>query len=182
MCGHAARVVLNEPPRCTAKWLARLSSSTAGIPAHLMFPALLMRMSTRPKRSRAASMSALAPVAEATSWLSASAPLPISPATSDAGSASRSLTTTRASRAASRRAYARPIPRPAPVTIATRPSKLYVKLSGDRRLEAQEIAERAAEHGGTLVGGNPGEERLDQLLAAPEGSLGVRVVGAPDKR
>ena len=36
----------------------------------------------------------------------------------------RSLTTTLAPRAASSRAWARPIPRPAPVTIATRPSKL----------------------------------------------------------
>ena len=30
MCGHAARVVLNEPPTCTAKCCARLSASASG--------------------------------------------------------------------------------------------------------------------------------------------------------
>ena len=58
MCGHAARVVLNDPPTCTARWLARLSASASGKPAHRMMPALLTRMSMRPNCSTAVSTSA----------------------------------------------------------------------------------------------------------------------------
>ena len=101
-----------------------------------MMPALLTRMSRRPNCSTAVSTSACAPAVVATSLVSATAAPPaatISAATSDAGPASaptpsieppRSLTTTLAPRSASRSACARPMPRPAPVTTATRPSKL----------------------------------------------------------
>ena len=106
MCGHAARVVLNEPPTCTARWRSRLSASASGKPAHRMMPALLTRMSRRPNRSTAASTSACAPAGVATSLVSAIASPPaatISAATAAAGPASapspsieppRSLTTT----------------------------------------------------------------------------------------
>src|SRR5438309_4383805 len=193
MCGHAARVVLNEPPTCTARCFSRLSASAFGKPAHLTMPALLIKTSTRPNRSTAASTSACAPGGVATSLVSAMAAPPaatISEATADAGSASvpspsieppRSLTTTLAPRSPSSSAYARPMPRPAPVTTATRPSKLRDSGS-DGGLEAEEVAEGAAEHGGPLVVGDAGEERLDQLLAAAERSLGVRIVGPPDDR
>src|SRR4051812_36583230 len=101
-----------------------------------MMPALLTSTSRRPNSPTAVPTSVSAPLSRDTSLLSAIATPPaslISATTDDAGSASapspsmdppRSLTTTRAPRSARRRACARPIPRPAPVTTATRPSKL----------------------------------------------------------
>ena len=58
MCGHAARAVLNEATVWTARCLVRLSSSASGKPAQRMIPALLIRMSRRPKPSTAASTTA----------------------------------------------------------------------------------------------------------------------------
>src|SRR6476659_5755849 len=49
----------------------------------------------------------------------------------------------------------------------------------DRRLEPEQAAERAADHGGLLVGGDVTEQALNQLPAPAERPLGVRVVVAP---
>src|SRR5947208_5274288 len=73
------------------------------------------------------------------------------------------------------------MPRPAPVTAATRPSNLRDSGS-DGGLEAEEPAQGAAENGGAVAGGDTGEKRLDQLLAAAERALGVRIVGPPNER
>ena len=51
-----------------------------------------------------------------------------------------------------------------------------------RRLEAEQPAEGAAEDRGPLVAGNTGELLLDQLAAAAERALCVRVVVAPHDR
>ena len=53
---------------------------------------------------------------------------------------------------------------------------------GQRRLEPQQVAERAADHGCRLVAGHAGEQLVHELPAAAEGALGVRVVVAPDDR
>ena len=136
MCGQAARVVLNEPPTWTARCRARLSASASGKPAHLMMPALLIRMSMRPKCSTAASTSACAPAGVATSLVSAIAAPPaatISAATGRRRFGVRALALHRAAEVVDddagapvgeESAWARPMPRPAPVTTATRPSKL----------------------------------------------------------
>ena len=68
MWGQAARAELNEPSVCTARWRARLASSTSGKPAHRMMPALLTRMSIRPKDSTAASTTDCAPPTVASRW------------------------------------------------------------------------------------------------------------------
>src|ERR1700722_12686179 len=91
------------------------------------------------------------------------------------------------------------MPRPAPVTTATRPSKLYVSTrppssvlptgacglvpggtGGQRGVEAQEVTERAADHGRLLVRRHAGGQLVHQLPAAAERPLGVWVVVAPD--
>src|ERR1700728_2306800 len=93
------------------------------------------------------------------------------------------------------------MPRPAPVTTATRPSKLCMstpsppsgaaafgcglvgrRRRGKRGLEAQQVTEGPADHGGPLVVGHAGEQLGHELLAAAERSLCVWVVVAPDDR
>src|SRR5580765_9065217 len=103
-------------------------------------PALLTRMSTRPKRSTACSTMRPAPAKSATFSPFATASPPsasISRTTSCAGPSSapspasdapRSLTTIFAPARASASACSRPIPRPAPVTIATLPLKSGIAL------------------------------------------------------
>src|SRR3954452_20370949 len=75
------------------------------------------------------------------------------------------------------------MPRPAPVTTATRPSKLCslngARSGGDRGLEAEDATERPTEHRRALGFRHAGELLRDELAAAPEGALGVRVVVAP---
>src|SRR5262245_7703858 len=99
------------------------------------------------------------------------------------------------------------MPRPAPVTTATRPSNrssLNIPALGaarrgarpplvapqgtcgadtrsgcHRRFEPEQLTEGAAEHRGAFVVGHTSEQRLDELRAATEGALGVRIVGAP---
>src|SRR5690606_11788817 len=99
-------------------------------------PALLTRVSSRPKARSAVSTASAAPSAAAMSPVAVAAWPPaarISAATASAGAADRpepsgstptSLTTTRAPCRANSRAWARPSPRPAPVTSTTRPSQI----------------------------------------------------------
>ena len=108
-------------------------------------PALLITTSTRPNASSAVAVMAAPPSVVATELVSATASPPpslISLATFWAGPSlapvpsadpPRSLITNRAPRRASSSAYRRPSPPPAPVTIATRLSKLNVMNGRLRR-------------------------------------------------
>ena len=61
MCGHAARVVWNEPPTCTARWRSRSAGSISGNCAQRMMPALLTRMSMPSNPSSAVGINPTAP-------------------------------------------------------------------------------------------------------------------------
>src|SRR5438445_1781551 len=118
-------------------------------------PALLTRMSTRPKRSSVARTSPLTSALEETSARTERASPPSCLIESTTACASRSLptqlTVTFAPSEAKRSAIAFPIPRDAPVTIATLPSSLFSLTSapslrgaaGGYRPVADELASAA---------------------------------------
>src|SRR4051812_41770959 len=135
-CPAQARLMLNEPLR----WTSSTSFQSAVLILWKMtsrrIPALLIRISTRPKASSAALTIASAFFASTIDNVEAMASPPaflISSTVSCAGPASApapcrlapiSQTTTRAPSCASPSAIARPIPRAPPVTIATLPATM----------------------------------------------------------
>ena len=153
--GHTARVQIAEPVRCTA---TTLSQSDISILAKLLsrrMPALFTRMSMRPHWSRVcltmastcSSLDTSAPLAiasppaaliSATTFSAASLEPPV-----PSRAPPKSLTTTLAPNLASDSAWDLPRPLAAPVTIATRPSKLILMLFSFGERQARFIPEQS---------------------------------------
>ncbi len=123
MGGVAAFVVKNNPRALID--MTRSYSSAVSVwngPGRGPTPALLTRMSSRPRRSRMAATTSALDCSLRTSCAAANARPPaavMALAVDSASSASMSATTTSAPSAASVSAMARPMPRAAPVTNAT---------------------------------------------------------------
>src|SRR5262245_39675479 len=136
-----ARLMLKEPLRCTASTSDQSDQLMRWKMRSRRMPALLTRMSTRPKAESAAPTISSAFLGSAMESVEAMASPPwrlISSTTSCAGPASApapsrvapmSHTTTRAPSRAISSAMPRPMPRPAPVTMATLPETMPVMLS-----------------------------------------------------
>src|SRR6185312_8098494 len=130
--------MLKEPLRCTASTSDQSDQLMRWKMRSRRMPALLTRMSTRPKAVSAAltiSSAFLGSAMESVDAIASPPPALISLTTSCAGPASApapsrlapmSQTTTRAPSCASNSAIPRPMPRAAPVTIATLPATIPV--------------------------------------------------------
>src|SRR5437588_7489392 len=184
MTGAAWRVQLNVPLRWTAMTASKSLSSILTRVLSRMIPALLTRMSRRPKASRAVCTMRPAPSNSLTeSKLGTAAPpsASISLQTSTAGRSSvvsperlapRSFTTTLAPSDASDLANSRPIPRPDPVTMATRSSSsMRRSLKGSCQRSAVDFVHRRERQGvddahlsGKLVGGQSRRRELAEVL------------------
>src|SRR5688572_25529488 len=127
MPGSAACAQRKVPFRLTSSTASHCSSVIFAAIASRLIPALLMRMSRRPKASTACSTMRSHSLFRVTSPATTSALAPalrISPATVSRPAAFASLIATSAPSRAKRRAVAAPIPPAAPVTRATFPDSL----------------------------------------------------------
>src|SRR5712691_10649098 len=162
MWARTARVTRKAPVRQTPSTRSHVSSDISQTGSSLLMPALLKRMSTRPKRSRVARTIASTWSFCVTSTPKAGIGRPYSAlilaATSLARRAWASETTTWAPSSAKRRATACPIPAPAAaVTIATRSSS-FMGLSSLSTLRREDSSGRREDAFRALsgCGGRPG--------------------------
>src|SRR3954451_9888234 len=180
-CTAQARLMLKEPLR----WTARTSDQSDQLMRWKMrsrrMPALLTRMSTRPKAVSAAltiSSAFLGSAMESVDAIASPPPALISLTTSWAGPASApapsrlapmSQTTTRAPSCASNSAIPRPMPRAAPVTIATLPATIPEAIWVDPR-STNTARHRPAQAGDPVAADLPGARspiRHGGILDAP---------------
>src|SRR5436190_254838 len=125
MCSSASCVRTNVPPRFTStvRHHSAAGASHSG-PTGPLMPALLMRMSAVPSRSRSSATAAAVARWSATSATAAAAMPParlISPAAAASSSGDLAMSPTAAPAAASRAPSSLPTPRPPPLTSATIP-------------------------------------------------------------
>src|SRR5882672_3955358 len=182
MLGSTAWVRAKTPVRLTFITASHSSSGTQrALRALLEWPALLIKMSTRPcslttHSARARPWGGLATSASrATAWPPA---FLISATTASRGGRRRPVTTTCAPSAASISAVERPMPVPPPVTIATFPSSFPILLLSPRPHGLFEVvhARRAAVADNlTHLVDDGGRGRVDE--AAEDGELDDRPVG-----
>src|SRR5712691_3280279 len=176
MWARTARVTRKAPVRQTPSTRSHVSSDISQTGSSLLMPALLKRMSTRPKRSRVARTIASTWSFCVTSTPKAGIGRPYSAlilaATSWARRAWASETTTWAPSSAKRRATACPIPAPAAaVTIATR-SLSFMGLSSLSTLRREDPSGRRKDAFRALsgCGGPPGRGTRD---GAAEGRIAL---------
>src|SRR5262245_50837056 len=153
-----ARLMLKEPLRCTASTSDQSDQLMRWKMRSRRMPALLTRMSTRPKAASAAPTISSAFFGSAMESVEAIASPPwrlISSTTSCAGPASvpapsreapMSHTTTRAPSLAISSAMPRPMPRPAPVTMATLPATMPVISVSPQRIACSLLSPHLVRH------------------------------------
>src|SRR3954462_12631204 len=164
-CGSAARASRTIPTTLTSNTRCHSSPSLAVTSPCAPIPALLTRMSRRPKRSTTASIADVTSSSEPTSQR-----IPSSPGF-------RSSTATRAPRSASRVATALPMPEAPPVTAATRPSNsLTCGLRPLGTVREPEPAQRGVVH----ARGEPGSGRGQVAAALDDGRVGEVLVQVVD--
>src|SRR5882762_11613829 len=161
--------------------------------ALLEWPALLMRMSTRPRSLTVRSTSDRPCSGSETSPSRATALPPafvISATTASSGALRRPDTTTWAPSAASMSAVERPIPVPPPVTIAIfpvsfairllspRPDGLFEMIDARRAAVRHDLAHLVDDGGGGRVDETAHKPHLDHGPVAPRNADEARLVGA----
>src|SRR3989475_13120468 len=122
----------NAPVRFTASVRSQMSSETSRNAAGRLTPALLTRMSRRPKLPRVCSINRVTSAGRLTSAGTARAPSSSVAAARAPASASTSAMTTRAPSATNLRAMPKPIPFAPPVTTAVLPVSFMLSSSPDR--------------------------------------------------